>query len=417
MSEINIDGTLIDYAQLSDPENHYAQQLMARYYKGLVHPFCTCLADDQCREINIRKRSCYFPARNAKTSGNHAPWCKLYINPALTQYQRDNQPAIIEKDDKLDVKIKAILTISAKPKPKTSKIYGTEATASKTTSRTGITLLGFLHLCWQTANLNDWRPAKQPKCGLNTVASSIHKIAGKITVGRHPLAEKLIIPHWIFPENDTTETRDQHYWNEIRKISMAESQKNLEEKTANSGKAAIVIGLVQRLIKTKGSSGNVGVSIQLLDSLLWMPAELAKKTEHSFGQWLSEIGKPARHIIVICTVFRKGDYYTIGDIALMRTSKQFIPVDSSYELLVADKLVAENRAFTKPLKLDEEPYLPDFVLNDCRQKWVLEVFGLNDAEYLRRKAEKLAYYRKRQIFCWHWSPISNSVMAEFPDQQ
>lgn len=417
MSEINIDGTLIDYSQLSDPENHYAQQLMARYYKGLVQPYCTCLADNQCRGINIRKRSFYFPARNSKTSGNHAVWCRLYINPALTRYQKDNQPTIIERDDKLDVKIKTSLTITTNPKPQATKIYGTEATATKTTARAGITLLGFLHLCWQTANLNDWKPAKRRKCGINTVASGIHQIAGKITVGKHPLSEKLVIPHWYFPENNEDEPRDQQYWDKVRKISMAQSQQNLEAKTSKPGKAAIVIGLVQRLINTKGNSGNAGVSMQLLDKLLWMPAELAKKTEHSFGQLLRETGKPDRHIMAICTVFRKGDYYTIGDIALMRTNKQFIPVDSGYELQVADKLIAENRVFTKPLKLGDEPYLPDFVLNDCREKWVLEIFGMNDSEYLVRKAEKLAYYRKMRISCLQWSPISNPVMAAFPVKQ
>jgi len=55
-----------------------------------------------------------------------------------------------------------------------------------------------------------------------------------------------------------------------------------------------------------------------------MSAEIAKKAEYSFRQPLSEIGKPDRHIIAICTVFRSRDY-TIGEIALMRHQQAIYP--------------------------------------------------------------------------------------------
>ena len=416
MSEINIGGTLIEFAQLADSENHYAQQLMARYHKGLVHPYCTCLDDKQCREIVIRKRSYYFPARKSNTSGNHAPWCALYLNPALTKYSKDSQPAIIEKGDRLDVKIKTNLTIITDPKPKVSKIYGSEATTNKTKTRASITLLGFLHLCWQKAYLNNWDPNRRSNRGINSVASSINKIANTISVSKQELSNKLVIPHWIFLE-DGNQNRDKAYWDKTREKSIAENQQILYDKTSSSGKAAIVIGIVNRLVFSRMDNGNIGVSIQLLDKLLWMPAENAKKAEYSFGQLISEIGKPDRHIIAICTVFRTRDYYAIGEIALMRTNKQFIPVDSSYELQVADKLIDEHRAFTKPLKLGDDPYLPDFVLNDCRGKWVLEVFGVTgDEKYHTRKLEKIQYYLDKQILCWQWLPEADSRIPPLPSK-
>jgi predicted nuclease of restriction endonuclease-like RecB superfamily len=101
----------------------------------------------------------------------------------------------------------------------------------------------------------------------------------------------------------------------------------------------------------------------------------------------------------------------------MRTNKQFIPVDSSFELQVAEKLIDEYRAFAKPLKLGDDPYLPDFVLNDCRGKWVLEVFGVTgDEKYHTRKLEKIQYYHDKHMRCWQWSPGSDSGIPPFPSK-
>jgi hypothetical protein len=65
---------------------------------------------------------------------------------------------------------------------------------------------------------------------------------------------------------------------------------------------------------------------------------------------------------------------------LIRANLQFIPIDSSYALQVADKLIAERRTFSKSLKLEDElRYLSDFLLHDCGKPWVMGVFGkIND---------------------------------------
>ena len=82
---------------------------------------------------------------------------------------------------------------------------------------------------------------------------------------------------------------------------------------------------------------------------------------------------------------------------LMETTADFLPVASDLERQVADRLVAEGRAFTKPLRYDAESelVLPDFVLTDVgvASGWPMEVFGRGDADYRARRAEKSAYYR------------------------
>ncbi len=83
---------------------------------------------------------------------------------------------------------------------------------------------------------------------------------------------------------------------------------------------------------------------------------------------------------------------TMQDGALMETTADFIPVASDLERQVADHLVAEGRAFTKPLRYDADAdlVLPDFVLTDTgvAAGWPMEVFGRDDADYRARRAEK-----------------------------
>jgi hypothetical protein len=315
---------------------------------------------------------------------------------SLTLSQDGKLPAIIEKGEILDVKLKCYLNLWH---PDRSNTKGGKTATRTGKSRSVVTLLGFLNLCMQKSKMNTWYPNRKYDRSFNTVQKNIAAIADDIIINRRPLSDILVMPRW---EKD-------------RETSQNQSQQILLEKTADSDKGAIVIGVVKRWIPSKWEDGGVGISLDLFDDLLWMPTETASATEHSSGQFISEIGKSDRYIIAICTVFRSRNKYTIGEIAFMRTNKQFIPVDSSYELQVADKLIAEHRAFSKPLRLDEEKYLPDFLLHDCQNHWVLEVFGVcGDPGYQVRKAQKIAYYRDNHVLCWHWTPETDRIIPDFP---
>jgi hypothetical protein len=190
----------------------------------------------------------------------------------------------------------------------------------------------------------------------------------------------------------------------------------LQTRTANPQQAAIVVGEIMECRNGIKVEDSLGLKLKLLNVPLWLPRLVARKATNSFGQLFGEIGKPDRRILAIAVVFRSKTSFFVSDGGLIRTNRQFIPVDSSYELKVADKLIAEKRAYSKPLKLDEElRYLPDFLLHDCQEPWVLEVFGMtNDDKYQAHKLEKLQYYRDRGIPCWQWEPDSDQAVPEFP---
>lgn len=103
---------------------------------------------------------------------------------------------------------------------------------------------------------------------------------------------------------------------------------------------------------------------------------------------------------------------------MLLTSADYIPVDSSHELTMADALIAAHRDFVKPLHYDrDEATLPDFVLTDSpnstatdsdghhRSETVIEVWGVTGSTaYEQRKHAKLARYRAEGVPVIEWTP-------------
>ncbi len=386
---------------LTDRKNFKAQIIFEQHYQSPIRPRCHCLTDSRNRELVVKKRTRFFLAKFPGTGENHADTCNLH---GATSFEATNQkrksPAIIERGDKLNVKISSYLDL-ASITPAGNTIIGNYTRGMR--SRGTVTLLGLLNVCLQKSGIHVWQPVRKYLRTFNTVQKSVDAIAEHITIGRRQLSSMLVMPRW------------QKGLDRVQNLE--QNSQLLFRKTAKSGEAAIVIGVVNRWI-VSNDNGSVRVGLNLLDNLLWMPSETAVVAEISFGQLIKEIKLDDRHILAIATVFRNKKFFKIADISLMRTNRQFIPVDSPFELVVADKLIANNRKFRKPLRLEGEKYLPDFVLMDCNSDWVMEVFGVQgNSEYDAQKMLKINYYEKNQIPCWKWTPAEDDDMPDFPTAQ
>lgn len=385
-----------DLDWLSDPTNSKAQTILSRHYHSRIRPKCACLRDGRSRDLTIKKRLRFFIAKLAGTGEHHALWCEFYGATMHNVSSGGKLPAIIQSGDMLNINLSSYLNLST-----TNTRSSNNQPTSGGSGRNSISLLGTMNFCLEKGRLTTWYPNRQFLRTLNTLQKSIGTVAEQITIGKRRLANMLVMPIWR-KEMD-------------REKNLERNQQELFRKTAKIGQAAIVIGEVNRWIPSKEDDGYIGVGLDMLDKLLWIPKEIAEATEHSFGQLIKEIDLKDRRILAIVTVFRHGNHYTIGEIALLRTNTQFIPVDSSYELLVADQLIAQNRKFLKPIHLEGEIFLPDFILQDCQTDVVMEVFGIQgNAEYDEQKTKKTMYYRENHIPCWHWTPALEKDMPDFP---
>jgi hypothetical protein len=400
MSRIIINNRHYDLGWLSDPENDSAQSLLRKHYQNPIRPACGCLSDSRNRELSIRKCHRFLLARLPKTGENHSILCPFYgASESRAAANGGAQSAIVERNGIVNIKLASYLRVATNLN---GPAGGGHAPAGAT--RSAITLLGLLNESLHRTRINIWYPNRQRKRSFTTLHNCILDMAQDMVIEgeRRRLADMLVIPHWL----------------QDKPGSLRGNRAALFEKTAKPDQAAIIIGRVTRWIPSRQETGGIGVGLDLLDELLWMNPETAAAAERSFGQPISEIKNRDRHIIAICTVFRTGKYLTIADLALLRTNLQFIPVDSSYELQIADKLVAEGRAFRKPLRVEGSGFRPDFVLTDCDRDWALEVFGMTrDPVYQGRKQRKLEIYHQQRIPCWSWTPEEDDAVPDFPERE
>ena len=124
----------------------------------------------------------------------------------------------------------------------------------------------------------------------------------------------------------------------------------------------------------------------------------------------------ARVIAVLVLERTKDGNLRVIDLAVQLCNKAFIPCDSSYEVAMANRLVAEGRRFYKPLRLmPGEEMLPDFVLTDTAVATAIEVYGMElyDA-YRLRKEQKQAIYAQRRMPCVEWVPPADLSCVRLP---
>jgi len=83
---------------------------------------------------------------------------------------------------------------------------------------------------------------------------------------------------------------------------------------------------------------------------------------------------------------------------------------------MANRLVAERRRFTKPMRLEVgDSLLPYFVLADTSVSTVIEVYGMeSNADYRLRKAQKQALYAQRKTSVVEWIPPADLAAVRLP---
>ncbi len=105
------------------------------------------------------------------------------------------------------------------------------------------------------------------------------------------------------------------------------------------------------------------------------------------------------------------------DLALMWMTKDWIPVESGFEVIVAENLVANDRRFEKPLRFDSnDAVFPDFWLKDRGAPLPMEVWGMTTLDYQSRKREKIAHYEEAYgpRNWWSWNGAAGDPVPDLP---
>ena len=381
--------------------------LMMAHGKAVVR--CLCLGEGEKRlSVHSRSNSDHFHlARFPDTGPEHAEDCVFFgVDPnasGLGAYKR----GVVEELDDGNVKIKLKVGLQQRltkaPEEGETTPKGPAMTKSTRPGQSSMTLLGLLHYLWTNAGLNTWSPSMQGKRNLGVIHHHLMRIASTTYAGRVKLAQNLLIGT---PAADGSQG----------KINQAKSRTACDER-----RRLVVVAPLARYREGLETSSTLPIAGFHGIPHLILSDEIR---EHWLQRFSRELG--AWYTGEIAVVIAQTDPPKINggslqaeviDMSTMWVTKEWIPVDSGFEALIAEKLVDEQRRFEKPLRFDsQDAVFPDFWLKDRGAPVPMEVWGMTTPDYQTRKAEKIAHYDSTYGpgNWWSWNGAAGDDIPAFP---
>lgn len=390
--------------------------------RGNNDVFVTCLCCKRDTVTTKRRLKVSYSTKTDKywlsawphTGSEHSQDCRYYsawTNAVLAKgYNSD--VLTTHSDNSVSIKLKVSLDTNTVTKSDDDKV-------SKTVTRTGnsktsISLLGLIHYMWEKAQINVWRPAFDKKRSSGWLASRLGKQATAIKVGKTKLSDVLLLN-----ASSTGEQQDRN--------------KERVNKARDNKQRLVIISLLPKNYKkamTQIEEGILGLSSPYGFPTLEISKDVFNQTQRRFARELAHWKNGKNTVAVIQTETPVNYDLTVKgmnvparkaeviSMQLMAVTERFIPIDSSYEERLEEKLYEESRSFMKPLRYDlSEGVLPDFILTDTNEGYSpLEVFGMNHDQYLERKEEKIQFYNEQygEVGWWSWDATKQDTIPDLP---
>ncbi|WP_407364173.1 DUF1173 family protein (plasmid) [Pseudomonas luteola] len=377
---------------------------------GSTYAVCQCPGKG-ARKLSIKRRDDtdnFHLARFRDSGPEHAMECRFYSPaPERSGLQGYSKGVVEEREDgSLRIKLARGLRIqAASGKPRTSVRQATLSAPGE--RKPAMTLLGLLHLLWSESRLNIWFPAMEGKRSPGLIYSKLRETANRIAANQVPLEKVLLLA----AQKDSKE---------------AIKNKQLAELAAVKGYRLVAISPLARYDAERHSQeltrlplvGPFGMPSLTLEPTDWTRA--VKRFRHEISAWK----RGARVMAIAQLSVTSGAAPLQGqvlELALMQVTDRWIPVDSSYESLIEERLHAAQRSFEKPLRYDASKfeYFPDFWLLDMGKHYPIEVFGMASEGYLEHKVSKSQWYDRLygSQGWWSWdaaADASNDNVPELP---
>jgi hypothetical protein len=342
----------------------------------------------------------------------HAPDCQYYSASGASSGPDGSGAGVLDVQQDGSVKIRLEIGMAVRDTAADVKSSVDVARPNRPGSsrQSAIKLAGLLHFLWDAATLNQWRPYWAGKRNFRQVFWRINQAADDVNTGNMKLVDQLLLPAMA---HDSPEA-------ERNRLRVARSLQEKRRMLIIAPLASYSPEREQRMAQDLAISGFHGIPKAFMRPGQW--ELLNKRYRAAVAGWRA--GQIAVVIAQIEVKERGGrQSANIIDAALMAVTPQWIPTESSHERVIAEKLVSEGRSFNKPLRYDQvrDVVFPDFVLTDCASGEVpMEVFGRDDEDYLKRKAEKTAYYDKQYgvggWWCWD-ATKGREEIPPFPTQR
>lgn len=387
------DGEVKQYDRKFQTAPHFARgwhkTLQRAYGTAQLECLCSGTGNKRLSVKHYDETDAFGLARYPETGEEHALDCRFYAPGAGKSGMRGYEKKVIEAraDGKLKIRL-AIGLKEARPASAGNPTPPSDGTG-RTKAQPAMRLGGLLHFLWTQADLNVWPPVGADQRNQVSVNLDLDAAARNVVASRMTLDSVLLLPDSAPSGKRAAKNRE--------RIAAAVKTKT---------RMLVIAPLAQYAgndqLKQLSIVGFQGIPIMDLKAGKWESAVASYPL--AVGAWKN---KQKVMVLAELSLKKEGRYADVVDLALMTVTAHWIPVESSYEARIAEMLVAQSRAFSKPMRFDAEAdvVFPDFILRDTGSNTPLEVFGRSDTDYEARKAAKIAYYQREfrtgQWWCWN----------------
>ncbi|SAL06908.1 hypothetical protein AWB81_07817 [Caballeronia arationis] len=401
MTLVSFDGITVALTEVQDNPAKYARAL-ERAKKVPGHAVCRCLPESPRAPLRlvIRRYGALFHLARWPDDGHrhNAKTCSFYR--AVSQPDRsssDTLAAIRTIAGGLDVKLSTSLSVRTVGQ---STRQSSDQTSSGT-SRRPAPLLGFLQRVWEDAGLNEWAGA--PSRGWGACNAQLLSVLGDGKLNGKSMQDVLHVMR-RYDDADSSSV-------------LAEFQSFLDRIVTTPARSNRGL-LIAELRSVEPSRYGFVVRLRQTRETFFASKAVIDSAADSFRSAWAMIGDACARVVTLAVIERtKEGNLRIVDCALQLCNSTFLPCDSSFEVAMANRLVAQRRRFVKPMRLERgDAMLPDFRLTDTTVPTAIEVYGMQgNAQYMARKAEKQALYARERTPCVEWVPPDDLASVRLPD--
>lgn len=384
-AHVGLAGRVLDLNSLRDRPAAFAT-LFARARAETGYGQCLCRTPPLRLVIRCTRAGRWHLAGWPGDGHRHAPGCMFHKTSSdLTGRGACPAGAITATEEGIELRVNQPLLL------RDARVPGDARPGARDTrdrSSGAMSLLGLLHWLWEEAHLNRWSPGWHRSWA--TCRHRLLQLAATCQLNSQPLLDVL---HIAPPRAPRPLPREQ--------AAFANFTDRLSSHPG-AARRGLVLGELSALSATPYGQR---VHLAGLSRPIFASDLLMARLHRSYRTALSESALRRGRRVVLALVERSPTgYLKMADAGMMLTDIRFIPADSSFEVTMADHLVAGARQFIKPLRYDAtDTVFPDFVLMDDEPFTVVEVYGIRGREaYERRKRIKQQHYAEQEIPLVEW---------------
>lgn len=375
---------------------------LAKAHALHLRPLCLCKSKGL--EMYVAKISgAYVIKRMPGTGADHASSCESYEEPIeLSGLGQVLGTAITENPDDGLIKLKLDFSLSklgsrATPMPAVGVADTVKTDGNK------LTLRGTLHFLWKEAGFHRWSPMMAGKRNWFIVRRYLLEAAAHMTAKGSVLADVLYVP-----ESWNVEHREEIANRRIAHITKATAP------SKGAKRLMIVIGEIKEISPSRYSSQVIFKHVP--DCSFHVNEDLHKRLMKRFAVEFALCGAfEGSHLVAICTFsVDASGLHAIEEMAVMATTENWIPFETTYEKDLIDAMTRAHRRFVKGLRynLPSSRPLACLVANDTEpHPTAMYILPPNSTDEFQSALEQLV--DASELPAWIWN-AGAGVMPALP---